>query len=173
MTHKKMQKSKSLCEKSMDLVVNIIKLSSLSLVAINMGEKHDTNRPFISTPIDPFSSSARTRGYKAQASKSKMQTYLMEEDAGVTSHSLSTMIYGDHIDDATFSDYINRFHKRIQNEVNVNTDVTNGKTSPYVKRFHQKNSHDNNLAASAGFPLVTPPPLPSLKKRRPCVKLMV
>ncbi|KAL8532576.1 hypothetical protein ACS0TY_008965 [Phlomoides rotata] len=112
-----MQKSKSLCERSMELVMNIIKLSSCSLPAQNLSEQ---NPRFVPTRVDPFSGSSNSRFIKSkksqahEASKSKMQIYFMEEDAGVTSHS---SVYKNRIDDdETFSDYITRFHRRNRNE---------------------------------------------------------
>ncbi|KAI3467437.1 hypothetical protein Pfo_024100 [Paulownia fortunei] len=161
-------KKKSLCEKSMQLMVNIIKFSSFSLATMNLGDNQDANRPVRLIPIEPFTSfpsnSQLSKRKRSQAPLSKF--YLMEQNAGDQSiPSSPSVIFGtkdDSIDDGSFSDYIKRFHRRNQDD--VNTEIMNGKATSYIRRFHEKNSGDYSLAASTGFPLVLPPPPPPLKK---------
>ncbi|KAG8366239.1 hypothetical protein BUALT_Bualt17G0055800 [Buddleja alternifolia] len=159
MTQKNMRiQKKSLCEKSMQLMVNIIKISSLSLATMNLGDnEHNPNSPLLkltNDPIEPFSSNSQKRSSQA---KSKVQTYLKEQD----DHSRSFEGIVD--DDGNFSDYIKKFHKRNQNE--MNKAIINGKASAYIRRFHEKNGRDHSLATStANVPLVLPLPPPLLKK---------
>ncbi|PIN24924.1 hypothetical protein CDL12_02312 [Handroanthus impetiginosus] len=144
MPHKDIDKNKSLCEKSMEVMVNIIKLSSFSLATLNLC---DSNRPTTPTPNKPLTSLSNSefsesKRSQSQVNKSKMLTYLKEQDAGGPIHSSSTTAYGGDIDDQTAA-FIERFHNKKQHE--MNTEVADGK-------------------ASGSFPLVVPPPPSRLKK---------
>lgn len=144
MIDRRRQEKESVCEKSMQLMLNIIKLSSFSLATMNLREKHkakDGTKSFTSF----FSSDSETsKSKRSEAPLSK--SYLMEEAAA-----------GDH-----FSDYIKRFHKKTKNDEEVNN--TDGKAGAYIKKFHQKNSRHYSLAAPTSLPLLLPPPPPSINK---------
>ncbi|KAL7110250.1 hypothetical protein ACP275_05G012900 [Erythranthe tilingii] len=124
MAHKNRIKDRSFCEKSMEVMVNIIKLSSLSLANLSLVEEHNTSGPTAPTFSSNLSNSQLSKSKKSQApsSESKMQTYLMERDAGDPTLSSSKIIdrrnQENHIknDDGSFDDYIERFHKRNNQE---------------------------------------------------------
>ncbi|KAL7149040.1 hypothetical protein ABFS83_05G013000 [Erythranthe nasuta] len=126
MAHKNRIEDRSFCEKSMEVMVNIIKLSSLSLATLSLGEEHNKSGP-ASAIIRTFSNSSnsqlsKSKKSQAPSSESKMQTYLMERDAGDPTLSSSKIIdrrnQENHIknDDGSFDDYIERFHKRNNQE---------------------------------------------------------
>lgn len=141
MVEKKRQAMESVCEKSMQLMVNIIKLSSFSLATMNLREKHKTNDRIKSFTGFFSSNSETSKSKRSEAPLSKSD--LMEEDAA-----------GDRRD---FSKYIERFHMKTKND-EVNTDR---KAGAYIKKFHHKNSRHFTLAAPTSLPMVLPPPPPS------------
>ncbi|KAL2543101.1 Uncharacterized protein Adt_04079 [Abeliophyllum distichum] len=105
MTHKNSRKEQSLCEKSMELMVNIIRLLSFSLARINLADRSHVNFLNGSSSTSAAAVDAGSGGSKtsqAMESNSKLQTYLMEElDEGEVDG---------------FSNYIRNFHPRNQNE---------------------------------------------------------
>ncbi|KAH6763174.1 hypothetical protein C2S52_020607 [Perilla frutescens var. hirtella] len=134
----------------MELVVNFIKLSSTSLAALIMWENRDhTNRAAVADRFSNYSNSnfIKSRRSQAEASEPKTKTYVIEHDAGLTGYSSAIIISEDHAADNVFSDYIYRFHRRNQDE--LNREASNGKVSSHIT----KNSNNHTLATSAaGFP---------------------
>ncbi|CAK9165170.1 unnamed protein product [Ilex paraguariensis] len=165
MTRKARNRKKSLCEKSMQVVVNIIKLSSFYVAGLNLGSNGgvpEGNIAVLNAPVQPSNalpSSQQSRSQRLQETElgSKSFTYLTGSDEGERS---SYMVCGTNNNDSRFSDYIKRFHDRNMNE--LNTASINGKVSEYIRRFHEKNPYDS-MKGSKGLPFILPPPPPQAK----------
>lgn len=123
MTNETSQKKKSLCEKSMMLVANIIKLSSLSLSSTIYGTT------FKQPPIDAVPATAkvpsanvsmlpqvpRSQGSQEPESNSKQNySYFIELEKENSSH----VICENDIDERA-ADYIKRTHERNRNDLNT------------------------------------------------------
>ncbi|CAL5431208.1 unnamed protein product [Camellia sinensis] len=137
-------KNKSLCEKSMQILVNFIKLSSIYLASLSLGTTTvghtlpDQNRPGQKgiVPAKNVLKVSQIQGSQTQKSQepesdSMSYSYLMDpsENKG-SSHMVS--------------------------EVN---DYTDNRFSDYIQRFHDKNRRDS-ITASKGLPYILPPPPP-------------
>lgn len=165
-----MQEKKSLCEKSMQIVVNIITLSSFSLASINLGgttNKHHKISQSSTNNVSKISSSQLEKGNykKSQVPKTKstFYTFVKEHDQGDESKKSSSCLVHqnniDHDQDGIFSDYIKKFHKRNQDDLsNLSAQITNHKASNYIKKIHERNNHE--FFATAGLPLIRLPPPP-------------
>lgn len=154
MTQKsKVQEKKSLCEKSMEIVVNIITLSSFSLAAINLGGTNNKNHKSSHSSINVSKVSSfqlqKENNKKSQVPTTKSRFYV--HDQGEKSSRLV------HDQDGNFSDYINKFHKR--NRDDLSAALTNRKASTYIKKFHERKNHES--LATAGLPLLVLPPPPN------------
>ena len=133
------KRNKSLCEKSMKMVTNIVKLSSFSIAKVTLG----TSEPYSPVtkklvsfsgsvkvsngpPLPQFSGSQRA---KEPESRSNPISYLIEPVEGNMS-----------------SSYV------IREETSVD-----GKASDYIRRIHAKNRYDSAEASSIS-PYIMPPP---------------
>lgn len=132
------REKKSACEKSMELVVNIIRISAFSLAAMNLGDKRSGGERL---PLKP---STNSQVRKSNKSPKLTESYFKEDDAA----NLGTT------DEGNFSDYIARFHERNRSE---NEAITDGRAAAFIRKFHEKNSR---LYASAAPPLLPLPPPP-------------
>ncbi|KAL5722431.1 hypothetical protein ACHQM5_005954 [Ranunculus cassubicifolius] len=126
----KRSNQKSLCEKSMKIVVNILKISSLSLATMSLGSPSGNGK--LKSEVTEITFVTKNSG----------QSRLKEPE-----NSLKTSSYLLNPDQEKASSYV------IHNEMNVD-----GKASDYIQRFHAKNrAHSSNLKAS--FLIIPPPPL--------------
>lgn len=167
MTQKsKVQEKKSLCEKSMEIVVNIITLSSFSLAAINLGGTNNKNHKSSHSSINVSKVSSfqlqKGNNKKSQVPTTKSRFYVKERDQGEKS---SRLVHEntEQDQDENFSDYINKFHKR--NRDDLSAAVTNRKASTYIKKFHERKNHES--LATAGLPLLVLPPPPNSLIKKP------
>lgn len=157
MTQKnKVQEKKSFCEKTMQIVINIITLSSFSLASINLGSttnKHQKNSQSSTNNISTISSFQLEKGNnykKSQIPKTKSNSYTFVKEHGQeeSKKSSSCLVHQNNIidhdyQDGIFSDYIKKFHKRNQDDLsNLNAQITNHKASCYIKKFHEKNCYE-------------------------------
>ncbi|KAG5604264.1 hypothetical protein H5410_025756 [Solanum commersonii] len=154
----------------MQIVINIITLSSFSLASINFGgttNKHQKNSQSSTNNISNISSFQLEKGnYKKSQipkTKSNFYTFVKEHDQGESKKSSSCLVHQnniiDHDQDGIFSDYIKKFHKRNQDDLsNLSAQITNHKASNYIKKFHEKNCYES--LATAGLPLIRLPPPP-------------
>ncbi|OIS97654.1 hypothetical protein A4A49_04339 [Nicotiana attenuata] len=169
MTQKnRIQEKKSLCEKSMEIVVNIITLSSFSLAAINLGgtsnkhHKSSHNSSINVSKVSPFQLQKGNNNNKSQVPTTKSRFYVKEHDQGEKS---SRLIHEntEQDQDGNFSDYIKKFHKRNRDDLSAAT--TNRKASTYIKKFHERKNHES--LATAGLPLLVLPPPPNSLVKKP------
>ncbi|MCD9637665.1 hypothetical protein HAX54_021072 [Datura stramonium] len=164
----------------MQIVVNIITLSSFSLAAINLGgttNKHQKNsQSSINNNVSKIPSSHKLEkgNYKkSQVPRTKTNFYTfvkeLHADQGESKKSSSCLVHENNIDhdqDGIFSDYIKKFHKRNQDDLsNLSAQVTNHKASTYIKKIHEKNNYES--LATAGLPLIRLPPPPKSLAYKP------
>ncbi|KDP31170.1 hypothetical protein JCGZ_11546 [Jatropha curcas] len=114
----KVRGNDSLCEKSMKVVVNIIKLSSFSLAKMSLGETGPSvvtkNLPSVTGSIkdakEPLLPELPgSRKSQQVRSRSKPVSFVMQPDEGNGS---SYVIHEDSIIDGKASDYIRKFHEK-------------------------------------------------------------
>ena len=141
---------KSLCEESMLVFVNILKLSSISFTSRNLVTKsdhHDHNhiddRQYSdeATPLVPVPPTQRRKMSQKPPQKSKRSYVMLPE------HDETRTIV-----DGKFSDYIKRFHEKTA------SDLENAKATNFIKRFHEKNLKDLNNESMRRPNYVLPPP---------------
>ncbi|GAA0169905.1 hypothetical protein LIER_40848 [Lithospermum erythrorhizon] len=178
MTQKAKQKqASSLCEKSMEIVLNLIKVSSFSLATMNLGPNsavHGKNKvvsktPLISNPNEFDGGGGRRRLKGPETSKSA--TYLLKQDEGDKS-SYKVLESSKNIDDGYCSDYIKKVHKRNGKEntnapttkIQENAEITNRKVEKFIRRFHERN-RSILMSASTGVPYTIVQPPPNYKQR--------
>ncbi|KAF3640245.1 hypothetical protein FXO38_22214 [Capsicum annuum] len=153
----------------MQIVMNIITLSSFSLATINLGgttNKHQKISRSSTNNNSKISSFQLEKGnYKKSQvprTKSNSYTFVKEHDQGESKKSSSCLVHQNNVDhdqDGNFSDYIKKFHKRNQDDLSkLSAQVTNHKASTYIKKIHEKNNHES--LATAGLPLIRLPPPP-------------
>ncbi|KAI7994034.1 hypothetical protein LOK49_LG11G01369 [Camellia lanceoleosa] len=137
-------KNKSLCEKSMQMVVNFIKLSSISLASLSLGTTSvghtlpDQNRSGRKGIVPP----------KNVLKVSQIQGSQTQKSQEPESDSMSYSYLMDPSENKGSSDMVS--------EVN---DSTDNRFSDYIQRFHDKNRRDS-ITASKGLPYILPPPPP-------------
>ncbi|KAE8722244.1 hypothetical protein F3Y22_tig00014304pilonHSYRG00114 [Hibiscus syriacus] len=142
--------SKSLCEKSMKVVANIIKLSSFSIAKMSLGEAtgHPTaakGRPTSVTDSDTFADGPMSQpplssgmSEKLQ-SRSKPYSFVMQPEDGGNE---SLEVRGGERDDG------------------------DGKFSAYIKKVHEKNRSNLHEAAKLSPYMLPPPPTPPSLRRK-------
>lgn len=129
--------------------MNIITLSSFSLATTNLGgttNKHHKISQSSTNNVSKISSFQLEKGnYKKSQvprNKSNFHTFVKEHDQ-----------------DGIFSDYINKFHKRNQEDLSkLSVQVTNHNASNYIKKIHDRNNYE--YLATTGLPLIRLPPPP-------------
>ncbi|KAF8037203.1 hypothetical protein BT93_B0189 [Corymbia citriodora subsp. variegata] len=127
----------SLCERSMKMVTNILRLSSLSIASMSLGT---TSRPDLARSHSSAKDSSMmaeelavwqfpgTRRSQEPLSRSKPISYLVE------------------LEDGTESAHV------LRDDMNVD-----GMASDYIERVHKKNRHYSR-EASENSPIILPPP---------------
>lgn len=159
---------KSLCEESMLVFVNILKLSSLSLarrtlVTKSADDDHDQDHNLVdhedTPPLTPEPQPHRIKRSQKleQPQESKLSYVMLPEDEVAAA---SPYIMKNHKRAATFdgqfSDYIRRFHKKTEED--LQNAIVEGKAANYIKRFHEKNMKDINNESMRRMHYVLPPP---------------
>ncbi|CAN1836222.1 hypothetical protein LINPERHAP1_LOCUS34696 [Linum perenne] len=130
----------SLCEKSMKVVVNIIRLSSFSIAKMSLGTAGSgSGSPVLKRNLAPMTNSAvatkepllpqipGSRRSQEPQTRSNHKSFLMEPGKG--NGSSSCMVHEE-------------------------SSVIDGKASDYIRKVHEKNRND----ASKLAPLILPPP---------------
>ncbi|OVA09134.1 hypothetical protein BVC80_9097g233 [Macleaya cordata] len=127
-------KNESFCEKSMKTVVNIIKLSSLSLAQMSLmrttseqppTSKTSTEAPLVPVPHHHQVHPGSQRSQEPETGSSKSSTYLLETYEGKG----SSYVIGEGTNvDGRASDYIRRIHEKNRNDTNNNM----VKLDPYI-----------------------------------------
>ncbi|CAO2829100.1 unnamed protein product [Amaranthus hypochondriacus] len=133
---------KSLCEESMLVFVNILKLSSVSFTRRNLATKsdhhnHDHQYSDDGPPLVPVPATQRSK----MSRKSKRSYVMLPEDEETRA-----------IVDGKFSDYIKSFHEKTAN------DLENAEATNFIKKFHDKNLKDFNNESMRRPNYVLPPP---------------
>ncbi|GAB2214177.1 hypothetical protein Droror1_Dr00018517 [Drosera rotundifolia] len=183
MANGKSNERRSLCEESMLVIVNILKLSSLSLarktlsVATTKDYPTPEHRNFIKKdvvipPVRAFSNGRSLQ--ERQQDESKRAQYpergpnlsYVELPAVGQKEKASSSSYVVHEAshaDGRFSDYIKRFHQKAEDD--LKNAIVEGKAADYIKRFHEKNRNDaKHESGRLSYPL--PPPPHQVQKNR-------
>uniref|UniRef100_A0A7C8ZSQ7 Uncharacterized protein n=1 Tax=Opuntia streptacantha TaxID=393608 RepID=A0A7C8ZSQ7_OPUST len=164
MSNMRSKDRRSLCEESMLVFVNILKLSSLSLakraLVPRSSDDHDQN-PLPKEKTDHDDEGGTTppfvpvpqpqRSKRSQQQPESQLSYVMLPKEDLAAASLSTVV------DGQFSEYIRRFHEKTNND--IQNAIVEGKAADYIKRFHEKNLNDLNNESMMRRPhFVLPPP---------------
>lgn len=173
MSSMKSKDRKSLCEESMLVFVNILKLSSLSLARrtlvtsssdndddynhhhhqVSVPKKKATNNQKVvhhNTHVPESQRIKKSKGSKRsqkpeQPPESKLSYVMLPEH----DHEITTV-------DGKFSDYIKGFHEKTEKD--LQNAILEGKAANYIKRFHEKNMKDLNNESMRRSHYVLPPP---------------
>ncbi|MCD7461714.1 hypothetical protein HAX54_046874 [Datura stramonium] len=127
----KSRSNKSLCERSMKMVTNVIRLSSFSIARMSLGMATQPAAGKIpatlikGSPTAQFPESLRSQ---EPVNIKKPIAYLIEPDESGKS------LYA------------------------VNEKCVDGRASDYIRRVHEKNRHDSNEAMSFSAFVIPPPP---------------
>lgn len=184
----KFKERKSLCEESMLVFVNILKLSSLSLTRRTTSSDddydndndnnndHDHDLHQVSSVVqrkktitNNNSNNQKTvRRHKTPSivvPVPKMSKRLQKPEQPPESK-ISYVILPEHDETATvdgkFAAYIQRFHEKTQND--LQNAIVEGRAANYIKRFHEKNMKDLNNESMRRSRYVLPPPPPQVFK---------
>jgi len=163
MSNMRSKDRRSLCEESMLVFVNILKLSSLSLakraLVPRSSDDHDQN-PLPKEKTDHDDEGSTTppfvpvpqpqRSKRSQQQPESKLSYVMLPKEDLAAASLSTVV------DGQFSEYIRRFHEKTNND--IQNAIVEGKAADYIKRFHEKNLNDLNNESMRRPHFVLPPP---------------
>ncbi|PIN22651.1 hypothetical protein CDL12_04635 [Handroanthus impetiginosus] len=143
--NRKGKNNKSLCEKSMEVVINFVKLSSFSIAKMSLRpsspqspstvEKHKDSRSFHANFSDSLRSvSSLSSNLKLQKSQrsSKAISYLLEPFGEGNTNS-STFV--------------------VNEEESID-----GKASEYIRKVHEKNRHNSQETSNIDAYVMPPPP---------------
>lgn len=173
---------KSLCEESMLVFVNILKLSSLSIARRtlvrtsdddndNDDDDHQASVVLRKKAINSNLSAVRHRTTPSVVpvpndSHKKKESKRSQKPEQPPESKLSYVMLPEHDETATvddqFTDYIRRFHKKTESDLQNAT--VEGKAANFIKRFHDKNKKDLNNESTRRSHYVLPPPPPQVFK---------
>ncbi|XAR64992.1 hypothetical protein NMG60_11008914 [Bertholletia excelsa] len=146
----------SVCEKSMQMIVTIIKLSSVSLAGVTLGStiaRPNLPSPGQQTVKEVVSSSnllRQTRSKKPETDSISQSCVMDPGDTRGSSYVVSQI-----------KDKDERVHRN--KESPMNGSVSDVSVSDFINWFHEKNRQDS-INASTGVPFIVPPPPPPHSK---------
>ncbi|XVF50228.1 hypothetical protein PTKIN_Ptkin04bG0079300 [Pterospermum kingtungense] len=115
---------KSLCEKSMKMVVNIIKLSSFSIAKMSLGTSGTEHPSSPTKSLTPATDSDMVTDQLLQQSSSKPYSYVVQPEGG----NESMMVHQEKRDgDGIFAAYIRKVHEKNRSNFHEAS-----KLSPYI-----------------------------------------
>ncbi|KAB2001966.1 hypothetical protein ERO13_D11G031200v2 [Gossypium hirsutum] len=131
---------RSLCEKSMKMVANIIRLSSFSIAKMSLGEPTTatTKSPVPTTGSDTFTDEPSRFSGSHKQTRSKPYSFMMEPAASDGNESRMVREEKEHSD---------------------------GRFAEYIRKVHEKNRRNSHEASKHSSYILPPPPTP-LRRRK-------